>query len=386
MASFSEHTNPYCWQVGLETDIGGGRENQDDCFVWIKRDDNLIVLCVLDGHGREVGKIASESAKACLFKHLDENYRSLLESPSEFLVAAHGIAHDHIRNSFRAELKRQGYDVITTEDGYLMKRKQSGDCWSCVHGGTSCSIVALVGRELYIANVGDSTGILCSSYGVLAHADLLKYVQDAAVPPELARTSTLAAEAVGVPSSSGSGGGARTPASPRSPCSPSPSSGAAVSSNNNNSTTNSANNSNSNINTTSNSTLVITAEHSPECPYEYGRLLRYRAREGSPLVPALVVVYDSSTNDKTRCAPVFERDAAGKACVTNKGSYYKNVRKEWASLVSTPPYAQFQDALAFTRSLGDLHLHTYGGLFGLMRYMMASLQFVCVIAVDVDHR
>lgn len=43
-------------------------------------------------------------------------------------------------------------------------------------------------------------------------------------------------------------------------------------------------------------------------------------------------------------------------------SYYKNVRKEWASLVSTPPYAQFQDALAFTRSLGDLHLHTYGKL------------------------
>lgn len=41
-------------------------------------------------------------------------------------------------------------------------------------------------------------------------------------------------------------------------------------------------------------------------------------------------------------------------------SYYKNVRKEWASLVSTPASARFQDALAFTRSLGDLHLHTYG--------------------------
>ena len=22
------------WQVGLETDIGGGKENQDECFVW----------------------------------------------------------------------------------------------------------------------------------------------------------------------------------------------------------------------------------------------------------------------------------------------------------------------------------------------------------------
>ena len=50
----------------------------------------------------------------------------------------------------------------------------------------------------------------------------------------------------------------------------------------------------------------------------------------------------------------------GSPIVTNKGSYYKNVRKEWASLVSTPSSARFQDALAFTRSLGDLHLHTYG--------------------------
>ena len=46
--------------------------------------------------------------------------------------------------------------------------------------------------------------------------------------------------------------------------------------------------------------------------------------------------------------------------VTVNRSYYKNVRKEWASLVATPSYARFQDALAFTRSLGDLHLHTYG--------------------------
>jgi hypothetical protein len=46
--------------------------------------------------------------------------------------------------------------------------------------------------------------------------------------------------------------------------------------------------------------------------------------------------------------------------VTGNGRYYKNVRSEWATLVTTPPSARFQDALAFTRSLGDLHLHVYG--------------------------
>jgi serine/threonine protein phosphatase PrpC len=71
-------------------------------------------------------------------------------------------------------------------------------------------------------------------------------------------------------------------------------------------------------------------------------------------------VYDSPSVDKIHCPPVFELTADGIPRVTNKGKYYKNVRKEWASLVSTPHTARFQDALAFTRSLGDLHLSTYG--------------------------
>lgn len=331
MALFVESNGSFNWQVGLETDIGGGRENQDDCFVWIKRDDNIIVLCVLDGHGREVGKIASESAKACLFKHLDENYRNLIESPSEFLVNAHGIAHEHIRNSFRSELKRQGFDVVTTDEGYLMKRKQATDGWSCVHGGTSCSIVALIDQELYIANVGDSTGILCSSFGVLSTADL-RYVRDAAVPSEKWRVKHDSNEMVpGVPlESSASGGGnsddgktAQVPPSPNEAgpaCSSSSGAGGASGGTGTDSISGVGSSSPTSTNRNA-STLVVTAEHSPECPYEYERLLAFRSREGSPTVPALVVVYDSSSNDKTRCAPCFERDSSGKPCVTNRGRY-----------------------------------------------------------------
>ena len=71
------------WQVGLETDIEGGKENQDECFVWYfdfcpsnyfcairvrccrmqkssSAGDRVTVLCVLDGHGREVGKVAAK--------------------------------------------------------------------------------------------------------------------------------------------------------------------------------------------------------------------------------------------------------------------------------------------------------------------------------------
>ena len=313
MSLFTEHNvvHNLQWQVGLETDIGGGRENQDDCFVWIKRDDNVIVLCVLDGHGREVGKIASESAKACLFKHLDENYKGLLQTPEEFLVNAHNIAHDHIRECFRNELTKQGYEVITAENGFLMKRRQATDCWSCVHGGTSCSLAAVVGDQLFVANVGDSTGILCSSFNVLGTADL-SYVQDAAVPEEFNRISMLQAQthSTGIESPASLGTKSETDigTNKHSNCSihSEPSSSSKGCSNRGNNSNKSNNNSNDSSNTSFSTTLVITSEHSPECPYEYSRLLRFRARDGNADLPALVVVYDSSTSDKTRCAPVFE--------------------------------------------------------------------------------
>ena len=44
----SHEQQQYRLQVGLETDIGGGRENQDDCFVWMRKE--MLVMCVLDGH------------------------------------------------------------------------------------------------------------------------------------------------------------------------------------------------------------------------------------------------------------------------------------------------------------------------------------------------
>lgn len=60
------------------------------------------------------------------------------------------------------------------------------------------------------------------------------------------------------------------------------------------------------------------------------------------------------------------------------------MRREWASLVATPSYARFQDALAFTRSLGDLHLHTYGGRFCYFdRYLMFNIW--CCLFLGVTH-
>ena len=42
--------------------------------------DRVSVLCGLDGHGREVGKVAAVAAKKCLFSYLDENYIALVRA------------------------------------------------------------------------------------------------------------------------------------------------------------------------------------------------------------------------------------------------------------------------------------------------------------------
>jgi len=75
----------------------------------------------------------------------------------------------------------------------------------------------------------------------------------------------------------------------------------------------------------------------------------------------MLFVYDAPSYSKYDCPDVFRVEgSAATPVVTNNGRYYKSVRNEWATLVTTPPHSRFQDALAFTRSVGDLHLQTYG--------------------------
>ena len=48
---------------GIKDEGVAGKENQDDFLVWESDDKNVILMCVLDGHGRELGRVASKAAK-----------------------------------------------------------------------------------------------------------------------------------------------------------------------------------------------------------------------------------------------------------------------------------------------------------------------------------
>eukprot|EP00968_Pinguiococcus_pyrenoidosus_P019310 scaffold2085_cov263-Pinguiococcus_pyrenoidosus.AAC.6 len=84
------------------------------------------------------------------------------------------------------------------------------------------------------------------------------------------------------------------------------------------------------------------------------------------------MVYDNIGPDKSNCSEIFRLGDDGQPIVTSNGRYWKNVRQEWACLVATPSYARFHDALAFTRSLGDLHLQSYGVSH------MPEVPFICL--------
>ena len=341
---------PLYWQYGADTDIGGGRENQDDHFVWSSPDLTILVLCVLDGHGREVGRIAAATARASLREYFDAHHAALRMNPYECLVTAHEIAHAKIKVGFRQELEKEGYEIEESPEGYLLKRMPPSQTWGCVHGGSSCSIVAIVDYCVYVANVGDSSGTLSTTLPVLT-SKLIKHIGDAASLPGAGLVVAGGVDGAAVreassSSSSSSSGSSSSSSSSGAPCEGG-SAGESMSVD-------------AGSVQVSQDNLVITAEHSPESISEFCRLRAYRCKPGDARLPALAVVYDSPSADKTRCSPVFSLDDDGVPTLLNKGKYYKNVRKEWASLVSTPSTARFQDALAFTRSLGDLHLHTFG--------------------------
>ncbi len=65
----------------------------------------------------------------------------------------------------------------------------------------------------------------------------------------------------------------------------------------------------------------------------------------------------------TLLCPLYEQISAtqkGTPIESGKGHYYKNVRQEWATVVSPQDGQPFSDTLSMTRSLGDFYLQTLG--------------------------
>ena len=92
--------------INLKFNMGGikdegvkGKENQDDYFLWDKGDGKTFVIAVLDGHGRELGKLGSKAAKDSIYNDLtsDNVLNQLRTTPKETMTEVFRRANDAIR-------------------------------------------------------------------------------------------------------------------------------------------------------------------------------------------------------------------------------------------------------------------------------------------------
>ena len=243
-------------------------------FIWERREENVFVMGILDGHGREVGKVAAQAARKAFLNYFDENYQDLFVDPVSCLHNSFLCAHAAIKRAFVLYYERIGSVVTEAEEGYLMKKKAGAQAWSCVHGGSSCSVIALVGNYLYSANVGDSSVTMCTGTPIRT-AGLMEDVVDLGITslPDYNPNAPLVAAMVD--------------------------------------DVDAAND--------KTSTIIVSAEHSPESPEEFYRMRRFRARDSDSMQTSLHVVYDSPSVEKVLCPPVFFVDTDGTATVTNRG-------------------------------------------------------------------
>jgi serine/threonine protein phosphatase PrpC len=261
----SESVPKYIFQIGKETDIGGSRKNQDDYFVLIDHDSDLIVNCVLDGHGSEYGEHIAEGTKKFMSDKINIEKDKLLANPQEYLTTLFLEANENCKEILMDILSKSSIQ-FKEEDSVIYSRRYNTLPWTKVRAGTTCTIIVIIKNKLFTANVGDSKSLLCSKY-LLPNGD---------------------------------------------------------------------------------SKLELTSDQSLEKFEEFKRIHDCGG----------LAVYDDQTCEKHLCPSIYIKNENDDNFVkTENGIYYKTVSEEWATLVSSP---SGDDALAMSRSLGDLSLKKYG--------------------------
>lgn len=316
-ASMDEsYTKPLrCMQVSASgvTDAGHrSKQNQDAFFTLSPGETDTLFLGVFDGHGRDTGLDAATTARA-FFEAQFRSYTAdqiaaLEEDPHAVFMQLFHACHTLIKTVFRQMYEQRGY-TVREDDGSLVRRDDDDDDEDdavCIRGGTTATIVVILqgGSKIITANVGDSAALIGSDEAILGVNDVRPCVGFKTTKPSQAR---------------------RFPDEIK------------------------------------NEYVLLTGNHSADNESEFLRVRKHSF--GSPEAQ-VQFVYDCarvpSSRAARKCQPVFSVNHRGLVQHNPIGDYFKNVRDEWATMVTTPVEAPYPEALAFTRSLGDFNLHSYG--------------------------
>lgn len=300
-SKYLEFDDGYTLKYGSNTDIGGNLYNQDAfCVIHFKSDllnKSGSAFCIADGHGKE-GELAAKVSTNRLEELIKEGVDEFVEDPVAFLDLAFKNIHEEIKTKLIEKLTEDGQEVVMNDGGDVTARRFASHNFNVVKCGTTFSVIVFLDKKLYIANVGDSTGILYSEKPVFNKATS----ELATVASVSATTSELA------------------------------------------------------------NYIEMTGDHSPENPLEYIRMRDFKCCEDNPLLAELKCIYDNQCEqNKYNCPDVFNISETGEPTVRPIDSsftfYNKNVRGEKATYV-TDRYGI--NALSATRALGDFGLNSQG--------------------------
>jgi len=166
-------------QFGSYTEIGGGHQNQDTFLIFSRPSEKLYFFAMIDGHGTELGSVAANSVRSCILDYMTHHFLEIKNNPVQTLNNIFILSHNSIKDAFKVELTRRKCGFTETADGYLVK---NGFFTVDITGGATCSIIVIVDDIIYIANVGDSSGVLFSNISCLNQQRDVHHVYDFGFP------------------------------------------------------------------------------------------------------------------------------------------------------------------------------------------------------------
>ena len=292
-------------QIGHKSNKGTGRQNQDDVFVIHNPETDSYIFGAADGHGYygaynkdriSTGKIASSVSKKSAEEFVNANTALLSENPVEFLEKCFEYIQENVRQAFVEDIRQN-------EPNSEVSVNEDG---------------VVIARKSEFNKFSNITGGSMLSIAVLKNGVIyIANVGDCdgilcAKTPILQKTNIKyekdAAQEKSIVYTD----------------------------------------------ETLTDNIIITRDHSPDNVEEYKRIRSF-AKD-----PNLLFIYDEQEKEKPLCESIFEDGIDGPVARPDVQFYYKNVSKDKATYITTPIDAQYRDALASTRSIGDFNLNKYG--------------------------
>ena len=158
--------------TGSATDIGGSRENQDNvcCF----QNSDILANCIFDGHGPD-GKWIAEVCKLNTERLISENSDRLLLDPVNALSELFSELKTILSVKTVERFSKKNRECKIEPSGVIIIKDLFNEFWQpLVNGGATMTVLILIKKtlKLYIANLGDSDAMLCSSKQIFRQDDL----------------------------------------------------------------------------------------------------------------------------------------------------------------------------------------------------------------------